>query len=78
MLDLTILCKIVDNFGDIGVVWRLVKAIKNLSEKSADFKTKIRLVVDDLNVFSKLVPEVVPQKKNPNLLRNRNFRLERK
>ena len=63
MLDLTILCKIVDNFGDIGVVWRLVKAIKNLSEKSADLNIKIRLVVDDLNVFSKLVPEVVPQKK---------------
>ena len=63
MLDITILCKVVDNFGDIGVVWRLVKAIKNLVPKFPVPEIKIRLIVEDLNVFSKLVPDVVPQKK---------------
>lgn len=29
-LDITILCKVVDNFGDIGFVYRLARAISNL------------------------------------------------
>ncbi len=32
MLDLTILCRVVDNFGDIGVVYRLARAITELSQ----------------------------------------------
>ena len=31
-LDITILCKVVDNFGDIGVVYRLARALSDLSK----------------------------------------------
>ena len=31
-LDITILCKVVDNFGDIGVVYRLARALTDLSQ----------------------------------------------
>ena len=31
-LDITILCKVVDNFGDIGVVYRLARALTDLSK----------------------------------------------
>ena len=30
--DITLLCKVVDNFGDIGVVYRLARALKELSD----------------------------------------------
>ncbi|MBQ0167445.1 MAG: elongation factor P maturation arginine rhamnosyltransferase EarP [Treponema sp.] len=33
--NITLLCKVVDNFGDIGVVWRLARAISDLD--AADF-----------------------------------------
>ena len=38
-----ILCKVVDNYGDIGVVYRLAKALSAL-----DPALKIRLSVDNL------------------------------
>ena len=31
-LDITLLCKVVDNFGDIGVVYRLARALTDLSK----------------------------------------------
>ena len=46
---ITILCKVVDNFGDIGVAWRLCRRLAKIQSKS-----KICLVVDDLEVFSKI------------------------
>ena len=52
--DITILCKVVDNFGDIGVVYRLAKSILNLSQNPQFAKTKIRLIVDDLTAFNKI------------------------
>ncbi len=59
MKDITILCKVVDNFGDIGFVWRLSKNLKKIIiEKKLDYN--IRLVVSDLGIFSKLCPEVNP------------------
>lgn len=50
-----ILCKVVDNFGDIGVVYRLARA---LSE--AEPEARLRLVVDDLAAFHALEPAVDP------------------
>ncbi|AGF48187.1 EF-P-adjacent protein [Candidatus Kinetoplastibacterium oncopeltii TCC290E] len=41
-----IFCKIIDNYGDIGFCWRLAKNL------SYDYKWSIRLIVDNLNVFS--------------------------
>lgn len=32
VLDITLLCKVVDNFGDIGVVYRLARALTDLSQ----------------------------------------------
>jgi uncharacterized repeat protein (TIGR03837 family) len=52
---IVILCKVVDNFGDIGVVYRLAKA---LSE--TDGERKLILIVDDLAAFGSVCPEVDP------------------
>ena len=42
--DITILCKVVDNFGDIGFVYRLAKNLRKINPHY-----KIRLVVNDLH-----------------------------
>ncbi|MFA6179272.1 MAG: elongation factor P maturation arginine rhamnosyltransferase EarP [Candidatus Methylopumilus sp.] len=44
-----IFCKIVDNFGDIGVCWRLSKQL------STEYGLQVRLWVDDLAVAKKLI-----------------------
>jgi uncharacterized repeat protein (TIGR03837 family) len=52
-LTIDILCKVVDNFGDIGVVYRLAKALTEL-----DAGLELRLLVDDLSAFRALCPSV--------------------
>ena len=47
-----IFCKIVDNFGDIGVCWRLARQLN--TEHGID----IRLWIDDLNVARQLIPAI--------------------
>ncbi len=49
-----IFCTVVDNYGDIGVCWRLARQLANEQELT------VRLWVDDLASFSKLCPEVIP------------------
>jgi uncharacterized repeat protein (TIGR03837 family) len=44
-----IFCKVIDNFGDIGVCWRLAKQLHD------EYALDVRLWVDDLNVASKIV-----------------------
>ncbi len=51
-----IFCKIVDNFGDIGVCWRLAKQLQT------EHKLQIRLWIDDLNVAKQLIPSLDPTK----------------
>lgn len=51
--NITILCKVVDNFGDIGFVYRLARAINEL-----DTTVRLRLVVSDVASFSALAPQV--------------------
>ncbi len=46
---ITVLCKVVDNFGDIGVAWRLCRRLAKIQSKY-----KICLVVDDWEAFSKI------------------------
>ena len=54
-MELTILCKVVDNFGDIGVAWRMSKRFVELAEKENPKKIeKINLVVDGLEAFFKI------------------------
>lgn len=52
-MDITMLCKVVDNYGDIGFVFRLARALTE-----ADQSVQLRLIVSDLDSFSKLEPSV--------------------
>jgi uncharacterized repeat protein (TIGR03837 family) len=47
-----IFCSIVDNFGDIGVCWRLARQL------TTELGQPVRLWVDDLASFQRLCPEV--------------------
>ena len=49
-----IFCTVIDNFGDIGVCWRLAKQLAHEHGKT------VRLWVDDLVSFSCIAPQVVP------------------
>lgn len=48
-----IFCRVVDNYGDVGVCWRLARALA--SEHGAD----VRLWVDDWKTFSRLCPQAI-------------------
>ena len=49
-----IFCNVVDNYGDIGVCWRLARQL------AAEHGLRVRLWVDDLASFAKICPEIVP------------------
>ena len=60
MLDknnILILCKVVDNFGDIGVVYRLARALSDLRPS-----VKLTLVVSNLESFHKMASAIDPKK----------------
>ncbi len=46
-----IFCNVIDNYGDIGVSWRLARQLAN------EFGINVRLFVDDLDSFARLCPE---------------------
>ena len=50
-----IFCSVVDNYGDIGVTWRLARQLV------AEHKVEVRLWVDDLGAFVRLCPEADTQ-----------------
>ena len=47
-----IFCKIVDNFGDIGVCWRLAKQLHQ------EYDLPVRLFVDNLSAASKILTDI--------------------
>lgn len=47
-----IFCKIVDNYGDIGVCWRLSQQLVN------EFSINVRLFIDDIRVAQKIIPNL--------------------
>src|SRR5512143_1896426 len=47
-----IFCNVVDNYGDIGVSWRLARQLAH------EHGVNVRLWVDDLHSFGKLCPEL--------------------
>jgi uncharacterized repeat protein (TIGR03837 family) len=49
-----IFCTVVDNYGDIGVSWRLARQL------AAEHGLRVRLWVDDLASFGKICPDIVP------------------
>ena len=46
-----IFCQVIDNFGDIGVAWRLARQLANAHE------IPVRLWINDLTVFHRLWPQ---------------------
>ena len=50
-----IFCAVVDNYGDIGVCWRLAKQLAH------EHGMAVRLWVDDLASFRRLCPEINPE-----------------
>lgn len=57
MFDLTVLCKVVDNYGDIGFVYRLCRSLAEITDD-----IKIRLVVSNLESFAAMAKEINPNK----------------
>ncbi len=49
-----IFCTVVDNYGDIGVTWRLARQLQH------EFHRPVRLWIDDLTSFQRLCPQVDP------------------
>ena len=49
-----IFCRVVDNYGDVGVSWRLARLVAREHGK------RVRLWLDDLTVLAKLRPEIDP------------------
>jgi uncharacterized repeat protein (TIGR03837 family) len=50
--SLAIFCKVVDNFGDIGICWRFARQLKQ------EHGVAVTLWVDDLQTFQRICPEV--------------------
>jgi len=50
-----IFCTVIDNFGDIGVCWRLARQLAN------EHALTVRLWVDDLNAFQRICSGINPQ-----------------
>ena len=49
-----IFCRVIDNFGDIGVCWRLARQLVS------EHQLQVRLMVDDLGAFHRIEPGVRP------------------
>lgn len=49
-----IFCHVIDNFGDIGVSWRLARQLQH------DYRQTIRLWVDDLYSLTRIAPQIKP------------------
>src|SRR3954469_8530172 len=49
-----IFCSVVDNYGDIGVCWRLARQL------AVEMQQSVRLWVDDLASFQHICPAVDP------------------
>ena len=49
-----IFCQVIDNYGDIGVTWRLARQI------ATELHQPVRLFVDDLHTFHHICPQIDP------------------
>ncbi len=54
-LNCDVFCHVVDNFGDIGVAWRLARQLAH------EHGCAVRLFVDDLNTFAAICPQIQPR-----------------
>lgn len=60
--SIDLFCRVVDNYGDIGVCWRLAKALAVLVGHG-----RVRLWVDDQRAFARIEPTVQPHKPHQTL-----------
>jgi uncharacterized repeat protein (TIGR03837 family) len=51
-ITLALFCKVVDNYGDIGICWRLARQLQH------EHGIAVTLWVDDLQTFQRICPEV--------------------
>jgi uncharacterized repeat protein (TIGR03837 family) len=51
--SLALFCKVVDNYGDIGICWRLARQLRQ------EHHIAVSLWVDDLQAFHRICPDVV-------------------
>jgi uncharacterized repeat protein (TIGR03837 family) len=51
--SLTIFCKVVDNYGDVGICWRLARQLRQ------EHGIAVTLWIDDLRSFQRICPDVV-------------------
>lgn len=59
--DWDIFCCVVDNFGDVGVTWRLARQLKQEGALPAqESEVQVRLWVDDLASFARICPGLDP------------------
>ncbi|SNY43454.1 conserved hypothetical protein, PP_1857 family [Arsukibacterium tuosuense] len=49
-----VFCSVVDNFGDIGICWRLSRQLV------AEHGIRVQLLVDDLHSFQRICPQISP------------------
>lgn len=54
VLSWDIFCRVIDNFGDIGVSWRLARQLR------LDYQQAVRLWVDDLKSLACIAPQIKP------------------
>ena len=52
--SLAIFCKVVDNYGDIGICWRLSRQLQR------EHGVAVTLWVDNLESFQRICPAVAP------------------
>ena len=62
MPAIDLFCRVVDNYGDIGVCWRLARQL------DTEHDCKVRLIVDDLAAFRFIAPGIDPTLTQQNLL----------
>ena len=63
-MQITFLCKVVDNYGDIGVIWRICRGIQNYISKT----DSINLIIDDLFSFKRINSDVDVRKSYQKIL----------
>lgn len=53
-----IFCKVIDNFGDAGIAWRLARSL------SLEYGWSVRLIIDLPSTLAQMVPEVDPSRRS--------------
>ena len=64
-----IFCHVIDNFGDVGVVYRFAK------ELNANPLCRVRILVSNLKPLASILPSIGPAKIMQEIARNRIYRL---